>query len=159
MPKIIPCLWFDGQAAQAAAHYTEIFPNSRTHDVAVYGPDTPGPEGEVMVVNFTLDGREFCALNGGPQFTFSEAISFQIMCADQDEVDHYWSRLSDGGEEGPCGWLKDRFGVSWQVVPTRLTELIGDDDAGRANRAMQAMLGMHKIDIAEIERAADQAPA
>jgi predicted 3-demethylubiquinone-9 3-methyltransferase (glyoxalase superfamily) len=159
MPTQIPCLWFDGQAEQAAAHYTAIFPNSEILGVARYGPDTPGPEGEVMTVDFSLDGQRYVGLNGGPQFTFSEAISFQIMCADQDEVDHYWDRLADGGAQGPCGWLKDRFGVSWQVVPTRLQELIDDPDAGRAQRAMQAMLRMQKIDIAELERAADGVPA
>jgi predicted 3-demethylubiquinone-9 3-methyltransferase (glyoxalase superfamily) len=127
--------------------------------VTRYGPDTPGTEGAVMTVEFSLDGQRYVGLNGGPQFHFTEAISFQIMCADQDEVDHYWTQLSDGGEEGPCGWLKDRFGVSWQVVPTRLLELIGDADGGRANRAMQAMMAMHKIDIATLERAADTVPA
>ena len=159
MPKQIPCLWFDGQAEQAAAHYTAIFPNSKILGVTHYGPDMPGPEGEVLTVDFSLDGQRYVGLNGGPQFTFSEAISFQIMCADQDEVDHYWSRLSDGGEKGPCGWVKDRFGVSWQVNPTRLQELIDDPDPGRAQRAMQAMLRMQKIDIAELERAADGVPA
>ena len=112
-----------------------------------------------MTVEFRLDGQPYVGLNGGPQFTFSEAISFQIMCGDQEEVDHYWSRLSDGGEEGPCGWLKDRFGVSWQVVPTRLYELLSDPDAERAQRAMQAMLRQHKIVIAEVEQAADAVPA
>ena len=124
-----------------------------------YGPRMPGPEGEVMVVEFSLDGQPYVGLNGGPQFTFSEAVSFQIHCADQDEVDHYWSGLSDGGEEGPCGWLKDRFGLSWQVVPTRLFELVSDPDPGRAQRATQAMLGMHRIVVAELERAADGVPA
>jgi predicted 3-demethylubiquinone-9 3-methyltransferase (glyoxalase superfamily) len=159
MPTQIPCLWFDGQAEQAAAHYTAIFPNSKILGVTHYGPDMPGPEGEVLTVDFSLDGQRYVGLNGGPQFTFSEAISFQIMCADQDEVDHYWSRLSDGGEKGPCGWVKDRFGVSWQVNPTRLQELIDDPDPGRAQRAMQAMLRTQKIDIAELERAADGVPA
>jgi predicted 3-demethylubiquinone-9 3-methyltransferase (glyoxalase superfamily) len=159
MPTQTPCLWFDGQAEQAAAHYTAIFPNSKILGVTHYGPDMPGPEGEVLTVDFSLDGQRYVGLNGGPQFTFSEAISFQIMCADQDEVDHYWSRLSDGGEKGPCGWVKDRFGVSWQVNPTRLQELIDDPDPGRAQRAMQAMLRMQKIDIAELERAADGVPA
>ena len=159
MPTQIPCLWFDGQAEQAAAHYTAIFPNSEILGVSRYGPDMPGPEGEVLTVDFSLDGQRYVGLNGGPQFTFNEAISFQIMCADQDEVDHYWNRLSDGGEEGPCGWLKDRFGVSWQVVPTRMQELIDDPDTGRAQRALQAMLRMHKMDIAELERAADGVPA
>jgi predicted 3-demethylubiquinone-9 3-methyltransferase (glyoxalase superfamily) len=159
MPKQIPCLWFDGQAEQAAAHYTAIFPNSKILGVTRYGPDTPGPEGEVMTVDFSLDGQQYVGLNGGPQFSFTEAISFQIMCADQEEADHYWNRLAEGGEEGPCGWLKDRFGVSWQVVPTRLMELINDPDPGRASRAIQAMLKMHRIDVAELERAADEVPA
>jgi predicted 3-demethylubiquinone-9 3-methyltransferase (glyoxalase superfamily) len=155
MPKQIPCLWFDGQAEQAAQHYIAIFPNSEIAGVSRYGPDTPGEEGSVMTVEFRLDGQPYVGLNGGPQFTFNEAISFQIMCADQEEVDHYWTRLSEGGEEGPCGWLKDRFGVSWQVVPTRMYELLSDPDAERAQRAMQAMLQMHKLEIAELERAAD----
>ena len=159
MPKTVPCLWFDGQAEQAAAHYTAIFPNSEVHGVTYYGPDTPGPEGSVMTVSFSLDGQRFIALNGGPQFTFSEAISFQILCANQDEVDYYWDRLSEGGEQGQCGWLKDRFGVSWQVEPTVLVDLIDDADPGRAQRAVRAMLGMSKIDIAELLRAADQLPA
>ena len=159
MPKQIPCLWFDGQAEQAAQHYTAIFPNSEIGEITRYGPDTPGEEGAVMTVEFRLDGQPYTGLNGGPQFTFSEVISFQIMCADQEEVDRYWSRLSEGGEEGPCGWLKDRFGVSWQVIPTRLYELLSDPDTARAQRAMQAMLGMKRIDIAEMERAAEALPS
>ncbi len=159
MPKTIPCLWFDGQAEQAAAHYTTIFPHSEVLGVTRYGPDMPAPEGSVMTVSFSLDGQRFVGLNGGPQFTFSEAISFQILCADQDEVDHYWDRLSEAGEQGPCGWLKDRFGVSWQVVPTMLFELIDDPDSDRSQRATQAMLKMGKIEIAELLRAADQPPA
>ena len=159
MPTQIPCLWFDGQAEQAARHYTAIFPNSEILGVTRYGPAMPDQEGQVMTVEFSLDGQRYVGLNGGPQFTFSEAISFQIHCADQDEVDHYWTRLADGGEEGPCGWLKDRYGVSWQVVPTRLFELVGDSDPGRAQRATQAMLTMRKIDIAALERAADAVPA
>jgi predicted 3-demethylubiquinone-9 3-methyltransferase (glyoxalase superfamily) len=155
MPATIPCLWFDGQAEQAAQFYTGIFPNSAISNITRFGPDTPGEEGTVMTVEFTLDGTPYTGLNGGPQFAFTEAISFQIMCADQDEVDHYWTRLAEGGEEGPCGWLKDPFGVSWQVVPTRLFELLGDPDPARVNRAMQAMLKMGKLDIAEMERAAD----
>ena len=119
MPKQIPCLWFDGQAEQAAQHYTSIFPNSSIGDITRYGPDMPPPmkEGDVMTVDFTLDGQEYTGLNGGPQFPFTEAISFQIMCKDQEEADHYWTRLTEGGEESQCGWLKDKFGVSWQVVP------------------------------------------
>lgn len=159
MPKTVPCLWFDGQTEQAAAHYVAIFPHSEILGVTRYGPGTPGPEGSVMTVSFSLDGQQFVGLNGGPQFTFSEAISFEIHCADQDEVDYYWDRLSEGGEPGPCGWLKDRFGVSWQVVPTVLLEMIEDPDPGRAQRAFQAMLSMGKIDIAEVQRAADQIPA
>jgi len=159
MPKTVPCLWFDGQAEQAAAHYTAIFPHSEVLAVTRYGPGTPGPEGGVMTVSFSLDGQEYLGLNGGPQFPFTEAISFQILCADQDEVDHYWDRLSEGGQEGPCGWLKDRFGVSWQVEPVAWRELASDPDPGRAQRAMQAVLGMGKIDIAEVLRAADQVPA
>jgi len=159
MPKTVPCLWFDGQAEQAAAHYTAIFPNSKVLQVTRYGPGMPAPEGSVMTVSFSLDGQEYVGLNGGPQFTFTEAISFQIFCADQDEVDHYWGQLSEGGEEGQCGWLKDRFGVSWQVVPTALFELVGDPDPGRAQRATQAMLGMRKIEIAGLRQAADQVPA
>ncbi len=158
MPKTVPCLWFDGQAEQAAAHYTTVFPHSKILGMTRYGPDMPGPEGSVLTVTFSLDGQQFVGLNGGPQFTFSEAISFQILCADQDEVDHYWERLSDGGEEGPCGWLKDRFGVSWQVVPTALLDLIDDPDPGRAQRATQAIMGMNKIEIDELRRAADQVP-
>ncbi|MGY1813184.1 VOC family protein [Blastococcus sp. SYSU D00820] len=159
MPKQIPCLWFTDQAEQAAVHYTSVFPNSSIGAVTRYGPDMPLPEGTVMTVAFTLDGQEYTALNGGPEFTFSEAISFQIMCADQDEVDHYWSRLTDGGEESQCGWLKDRFGVSWQVIPEELYTLLGDPDPERAMRATQAMLGMRRIDLAEIRRAADGVPA
>ncbi len=155
MPKTIPCLWFDGQAEQAAELYTSVFPDSKVSSVTRYGPGMPGPEGTAMTVEFSLDGQPFLGLNGGPQYTFTEAISFQIPCADQDEVDHYWDRLSAGGEAGPCGWLKDRFGVSWQVVPTALSELLGDPDPGRAKRATEAMLQMKKLDIAELRRAAD----
>jgi predicted 3-demethylubiquinone-9 3-methyltransferase (glyoxalase superfamily) len=159
MPKLVPCLWFDDQAEQAAAHYTSIFPNSKVDEVTRYGPDMPGPEGGAMTVSFSLDGERFLGLNGGPQYTFSEAVSFQIMCESQDEVDHYWERLSDGGEEGPCGWLKDRFGLSWQVVPTVLPELISGPDHERSQRALQAMLGMRKLVIAELVEAADGARA
>jgi predicted 3-demethylubiquinone-9 3-methyltransferase (glyoxalase superfamily) len=156
MPKIIPSLWFDGQAEQAAEHYIAIFPDSTILSVTPYGPDSPGVEGTAMAVNFSLDGQEYLGINGGPQFPFTEAVSFQIHCADQDEVDHYWNRLTEGGEESQCGWLKDKFGLSWQVVPTALFDLVGDPDPARAQRATQAMLGMKKIDIAELRRAADQ---
>ena len=155
MPKITPCLWFDTQGEEAAEFYTSIFPNSRIVDVSHYGSAGPREAGTVMVVKFELDGQELVALNGGPDFTFDEAISFQIDCADQEEVDRYSEALTDGGEQGPCGWVKDRFGLSWQVVPARLIELIGDPDTERGQRAMAAMLEMRKIDIAAVEAAAD----
>lgn len=156
MQKTTPCLWFDTQGEEAAKFYTTVFPNSTILDVVRHGPAGPGPEGSVLTVTFELDGQEFVALNGGPQFTFNEAISFQVHCESQDEVDHFWEKLSEGGEEGPCGWLKDKYGVSWQVVPTALPELLSDPDAERAQRAMKAMLGMSKIDIDGLRRAADQ---
>jgi len=155
VPKITPCLWFDTQGEEAAEFYTSIFPNSRIVDVARYGEAGPRDPGTVMVVKFELDGQELVALNGGPEFTFDEAISFQIDCADQEEVDRYSEALTDGGEQGPCGWVKDRFGLSWQVVPARLIELLGDPDEAKAQRAMAAMLEMRKIDIAAAEAAAD----
>jgi predicted 3-demethylubiquinone-9 3-methyltransferase (glyoxalase superfamily) len=154
VPKPTPCLWFDTQGEDAARFYTSVFPNSRIVEVARYGEAGPREAGTVMAVSFELDGRPFTALNGGPEYTFSEAVSFQIECADQAEVDRYWETLSEGGEQGPCGWLKDRFGLSWQVVPTRLYELLRDPDAGRAQRVMKAMLGMGKIEIAALEDAA-----
>jgi predicted 3-demethylubiquinone-9 3-methyltransferase (glyoxalase superfamily) len=157
LSKITPCLWFDTEGEEAASFYTNIFKNSRILQVTHYGSAGPRPEGTVMTVSFELDGQPFVALNGGPQFTFDEAISFQVSCESQDEVDEFWTRLSEGGEEGPCGWLKDKFGLSWQIVPTRLHELIGDPDPARSQRAMEAMLGMKKIDIGEIERAAQEA--
>jgi predicted 3-demethylubiquinone-9 3-methyltransferase (glyoxalase superfamily) len=148
------CLWFDTQAEEAATYYTSIFQNSRLGDIARYGEGGPRPAGMVITAEFELNGQKFLALNGGPEYTFTEAISFQIPCADQDEVDYYWDRLSaDGGQPGPCGWLKDRFGVSWQVVPTELGSLLGDPDPEKAARAMKAMLSMGKLDIAELERA------
>lgn len=155
MQKTSPCLWFDTQAEEAADFYTSIFPNSRILDVTRYGSAGPGEAGTVMTVSFELDGATFVGLNGGPEFTFSEAISFQISCRDQDEVDHFWYKLSAGGEEGPCGWLKDRFGVSWQVVPTALPELLGDADQEKAQRAMAAMLQMKKLDVGALRRAAE----
>ena len=153
--KITPNLWFDTQAEEAATFYTSVFKNSRIIEVSHYGDAGPREAGMVMVVKFELDGQEFVAINGGPDFTFDEAVSFQIECEDQAEVDEFWERLTEGGEESQCGWLKDRFGLSWQVTPKRLGELIADPDPGRAQRAMQAMLGMRKIDVAELERAAD----
>lgn len=154
MPKITPCLWFDTQGEDAARFYASVFPNSRIGEIARYGEAGPGEPGSVMTVAFELDGQPFLALNGGPQFTFNEAISLQVDCESQEEVDHYWSRLSEGGEEGPCGWLKDRFGLSWQVVPTRLTELVAHSDAETSQRVMRAMLQMGKIDVAALEEAA-----
>jgi predicted 3-demethylubiquinone-9 3-methyltransferase (glyoxalase superfamily) len=154
MPKPTPCLWFDTQGEDAARFYTSVFPNSRIVEVARYGEAGPRDEGTVMVVSFELDGQPFTALNGGPEFTFSEAVSFQVECADQAEVDRYWETLSEGGGQGPCGWLKDRFGLSWQIVPTRLYELLRDPDRERAQRVMGAMMGMGKIEISGLEAAA-----
>jgi predicted 3-demethylubiquinone-9 3-methyltransferase (glyoxalase superfamily) len=154
MQKITPCLWFDTQAEQAAKFYTSIFKNSHIRHITRYGKAGPRAEGSVMTVSFELDGQQFVALNGGPEFTFNEAISFQVSCQNQDEVDEFWARLSEGGEEGPCGWLKDRYGVSWQIIPTRLTELLDDQDPDKSQRAMRAMLSMKKIDIATLEQAA-----
>ena len=154
MQKIRSCLWFDTEGEDAAQFYTSIFPNSRIVEVARYGSAGPRPEGTVMTVTFELDGQQFIALNGGPNFTFNEAISFEVDCETQEEVDGFWDALTDGGEEGPCGWLKDRYGVSWQSVPKILSELIGDPDRERSQRVMAAMLKMGKIEIAELERAA-----
>jgi predicted 3-demethylubiquinone-9 3-methyltransferase (glyoxalase superfamily) len=153
--KIIPSLWFDTESEEAAAFYVSVFPNSRVVGVTRYPEGAPRAAGMVMTVELELDGQRFIGINGGPEFTFSEAISFQIECADQEEVDRYWSVLSDGGSEGPCGWLKDRFGVSWQVVPTGMDDMLGGGDPERAQRAMAAMLKMGKIDVAELHRAAD----
>ena len=156
MQKVTPCLWFDGQAEQAARYYVSLLPDSRIDRVLRSPADTPsGPAGMVLLVEFTLGGNRFTGLNGGPQFPFTEAVSFQIACEDQAEVDRLWVALSDGGSEGPCGWLKDRWGLSWQIVPTRLFQLLNDPDPGRARRAMQAMMQMGKLNIAELERAAD----
>jgi predicted 3-demethylubiquinone-9 3-methyltransferase (glyoxalase superfamily) len=152
--KITPCLWFDTQGEEAAKFYTSVFPNSRIVDVSRYGSAGPRPEGTVMTVDFELDGQSFVALNGGPEFTFNEAISFQVSCETQDEVDRYWETLSEGGEQGPCGWLRDRFGVSWQIVPTALPRLLADPDRDKSQRVMSAMLQMRKIEIDELERAA-----
>jgi predicted 3-demethylubiquinone-9 3-methyltransferase (glyoxalase superfamily) len=157
MNKITPCLWFDTEGEEAATFYTSVFPNSRIVDVARYGSAGPRPEGTVMTVSFELDGQKFLALNGGPEFTFSEAISFQVSCEGQEEVDAFWSKLSEGGEEGPCGWLKDKFGLSWQIVPTVLPELLSDPDREKSQRVMAAMLKMKKIEIDALEGAAAQA--
>jgi predicted 3-demethylubiquinone-9 3-methyltransferase (glyoxalase superfamily) len=155
MPSITPNLWFDTQSEEAANFYCSVFPNSRIVNVSYYGDAGPREKGMVLTVDFELDGQRFTALNGGPEFTFNEAVSFLIRCADQQEVDHYWNALTDGGEPGPCGWLKDRFGVSWQVSPVALEELLADPDEARATRAMTAMLRMGKIDIEELYAAAD----
>jgi predicted 3-demethylubiquinone-9 3-methyltransferase (glyoxalase superfamily) len=159
MPKITPNLWLDTEAEEAASFYVSVFPNSRIVDVARYTEAGPREAGMVMTVEFELDGHRFVAINGGPEFHFDEAISFQIDCETQDDIDRYWERLSEGGEEGHCGWLKDRYGLSWQVVPTGMEELFSDPDPQRAERAMQALLGMGKLDIAALRSAADGVPA
>jgi predicted 3-demethylubiquinone-9 3-methyltransferase (glyoxalase superfamily) len=159
MGRITPFLWFDTQADEAARFYASVFPNAKVGAISHYGEAGPGTPGSVMTVEFELDGRQFTALNGGPEFTFTEAVSFQVACETQEEVDHYWSALSEGGEEGPCGWLKDRFGLSWQVVPTALPRLLKDSDREKAQRVMAAMLKMRKLDIAELERAGEAVPA
>jgi len=153
MQKITPYLWFDGEAETAANHYVSIFKNSRIIDITRYGEGGPGPAGTVMLVTFELEGQRFAGLNGGPEFTFNEAISFHVDCKTQDEVDDLWERLSEGGEKGPCGWLKDKFGVSWQIVPSILGELLGDPDPEKSRRAMTAMLGMGKLDIKALQDA------
>jgi len=153
MPKTTPCLWFDTEGEEAATFYTSVFPNSRITEVSHYGDAGPRPAGSVMTVAFELDGQTYVALNGGPEFTFSEAISFQVSCEGQDEVDHYWDSLVAGGEEGPCGWLKDKFGLSWQIVPIALPELLGDPDQEKAQRVMAAMMQMKKIDIEALRQA------
>jgi predicted 3-demethylubiquinone-9 3-methyltransferase (glyoxalase superfamily) len=156
MQRITPFLWFDGQAEQAARFYVSLFPDSRIERVSRSPADTPsGPAGMVLTVEFTLAGSPYIALNGGPMYSFTEAVSFQIACADQAEVDRLWAALSEGGSEGRCGWLKDRWGLSWQVVPNRLLELFNDPGAGRSRRTAEAMLKMNKIIIAELEHAAD----
>jgi predicted 3-demethylubiquinone-9 3-methyltransferase (glyoxalase superfamily) len=166
MQKIATYLWYDKEAEEAASLYVDLFKarpgspegESKVLEVSRYTEAGPGEPGTAIVVSFELDGQEFIALNGGPQFTFSEAISLFVRCESQEEVDYFWDALtSNGGEESQCGWLKDRFGLSWQIIPNRLMELIGDPDPGRAQRAMQAMLQMQKIDVAELERAADAA--
>jgi len=157
--KITPNLWFDTEAEQAAEFYCSVFPDSRVVGLTRYPEGGPGPAGSVMTVEFELSGSRLVGINGGPQFPFTEAVSFEIECADQDEVDHYWERLSEGGRPGPCGWLQDRYGLSWQVVPAGTAELFADPDPRRVERAMQAMLGMGKLDLAALRRAADGVPA
>jgi predicted 3-demethylubiquinone-9 3-methyltransferase (glyoxalase superfamily) len=155
MAKVTPWLWFDDQAEEAAQFYTSVFPSSKIGEITRYGSAGPRPEGMVMTVGFELDGQKLFALNGGPEFKFNEAVSFQVDCETQDEVDYYWSKLSEGGEEGPCGWLKDRFGLSWQIVPVALTRLLADPDRAKSQRVVAAMLQMRKLDVAELERAAE----
>ena len=157
MPKITPSLWFDTEGKEAAEFYVSVFPNSAITDTSYYGEAGPRPADTVLTVSFVLDGQEYTALNGGPAFHFSEAISLSIDCADQAEVDYYWNRLSEGGETSQCGWLKDKHGLSWQVVPSGLVDLLSDPDQGRSQRAMKAMLGMTKLDLAAVRAAADDA--
>ncbi len=159
LQRIVPNLWFDTEAEDAARFYTELFPNSRILATTHYNDAGPRPAGMVMTVEFELEGQRFVAINGGPEFSFSEAISLQVTCEDQEEIDRYWEALGAGGEEGPCGWLKDQFGLSWQVVPEGVDELFGDADPARAERAMRAMFGMRKLDVAALRAAADGVPA
>jgi len=160
MQKITPFLWFNDNAEEAMNFYTSIFKNSKIGSVARYdeaGAAASGrPKGSVMTATFKLEGQEFVALNGGPHFKFTEAISFSVDCKNQEEVDYFWEKLSEGGEEGPCGWLKDKFGLSWQIVPTVLSELLGDKDAKKSQRVMKAMLQMKKIDIKTLKQAYEQ---
>ena len=153
MQKIMPCLWFDANAEEAVNFYTSLFENSKVLSMSRYGDAGPGPKGSVMVAKFELEGQEFMALNGGPRFQFTPAISFLVNCKTQEEVDGLWEKLSAGGKTQPCGWLQDRFGLSWQVVPTILGELLADKDPKRSERVMKAMLQMSKIDIAALKRA------
>src|SRR6202022_1747875 len=157
MPSITPSLWFDNDLEEAAEFYTSVFPNSKIESMNRFTQAGPGTPGEVVSGSFVLDGTRFVGINGGPQFPFTEAVSFMVNCKDQDEVDYYTDRLLDGGQESQCGWLKDRFGVSWQIVPDRLFELLGDPDPARAAAAAKAMLGMRKIVVADLEAAANEA--
>jgi predicted 3-demethylubiquinone-9 3-methyltransferase (glyoxalase superfamily) len=158
MPSIIPNLWFDTESEEAANFYCSVFPNSRVKTVTHFTDAGPREEGMVLTVEFELDGQEYIAINGGPEFPFTEAISLMINCADQDEVDYYWEKLSEGGEEGPCGWLKDKYGLSWQVVPAGFVEMVTNPDKERAARATKAMMGMKKLDLAEVRAAFDATP-
>jgi predicted 3-demethylubiquinone-9 3-methyltransferase (glyoxalase superfamily) len=157
MHKITPFLWFDNQAEEAMNFYVSIFNNSKIGNVARYGDTGPGPKGQVMTANFQLDGQDFVALNGGPQYKFTEAISFVVNCESQEEVDRFWNALSAGGQPSRCGWLKDKYGLSWQIVPTVLGKLLSDKDPKKSGRVMQAMLQMDKIDIRKLEEAAEAA--
>jgi predicted 3-demethylubiquinone-9 3-methyltransferase (glyoxalase superfamily) len=155
MQKITPMLWYETEAEEAANFYTSIFKDSRIVDVSRYGAAGPMPEGTVMTVSFELEGQPFVALNGGSKIPYTEALSLFVDCANQAEVDHLWDRLTEGGEPGPCGWLKDKYGVSWQIIPTALGQLLGDPDPERSSRAVQAMLKMSKLDVAALQQAAD----
>jgi len=155
--KITPFLWFDNQAEEAANFYVSLFRNSSVKKVINFKAGSPGQEGTVMTVSFNIEGQEFTALNGGPAFQFSQAISFVINCTFQEEVDHYWSKLSEGGEIQECGWLKDKYGVAWQIVPTKMIDMINDPDPEKSQRVFSAMLQMKKLDIAELERAYNNA--
>ena len=155
MPKMVPCLWFDQNAEEAAEFYVSVFPNSRITNVTYYNEAGPRPAGTVLTVEFELDGQAYMAINGGPEFTFDEAISLLITCADQDEIDYYWAKLSEGGEEGPCGWLKDKFGLSWQVVPVALIDMLKNPNTNKSQRVTRAFLQMKKFDIAALKRAFD----
>jgi predicted 3-demethylubiquinone-9 3-methyltransferase (glyoxalase superfamily) len=154
MQKITPFLWFDGNAEEAMNFYTSIFRNAKVGSISRYGEAGPGPAGSVLTASFELEGLQFTALNGGPHFKFNEAISFHVACESQEEVDYFWDRLGAGGRIQQCGWLKDKFGVSWQIVPAALPKLLGHPDRAKANRVMQAVLQMKKLDIAALERAA-----
>jgi predicted 3-demethylubiquinone-9 3-methyltransferase (glyoxalase superfamily) len=157
MPRITPNLWFDTEGEEAAKFYVSVFPNSEIGNVTYHGEAGPGPAGTVLTVDFVLDGQAYTAINGGSLFTFDEAISLLVNCADQAEVDYYWTKLSEGGEEGSCGWLKDKYGLSWQICPAGMADVLNDQDQARAQRAMKAMLGMKKIDVAALYAAGDQA--
>ena len=159
MPKVTPFLWFETQAEEAASFYVSVFPRSKILKISRYLEAGPGPRGSVMTVEFELDGQRFIALNGGPEFKFTEAVSFSIDCKNQEEVDRYWDALGAGGEHGPCGWLKDKFGVSWQIIPKVLPEMLASSDREAAERAMKAMLEMGKLDIEQLRQAYEGVPA